>query len=310
MLKRLSNLSEQRLYEEIVGTVMGYRAEIYRKVRIADVVDITALPSRSIGTYALQAHFDLCVCDQDQLPQFVIEFDGAAHDHRNDARKDAIAVAADLAMFRVDETLLGRNQRGMTFLQYLVHTWFLSREFHRMRDAGEVSGEEPFVMSGFLKAGATSVFDSDFDFRMPAIGKLNRMMKRWGYWDGPLNHFRMSSLIIGRDDSSFIGFAAIPVGRNVACGRARIDIGTPCLGGLEELPFGWSALSDFAEGLMVEDLCDSVEMIVAGAGHATRQFDDVLQEIRDLTISGYTLLRGMSGPGTPDLETAMLSPWS
>jgi hypothetical protein len=176
-----------------------------------------------------------------------------------------------------------------------------------MRDAGEVSAEEPFVMSGFLKADAKSVFDSDFDFRMPAIGKLNCIMKRSGSSDEPFNQFRMSSLILGRGDSSFIGFAAIPVGRNVACGRARIDIGTPCLGSLEELPFGWSALSDFAEGLMIEDLCQSVEMIAAGAGHATRQYDDVLQEIRDLTIGGYTLLRGMSGPGTPELKTAMLS---
>jgi len=36
MKKRLSNLSEQRLYEEIIGTVGHYRAEIHRKVRVAD----------------------------------------------------------------------------------------------------------------------------------------------------------------------------------------------------------------------------------------------------------------------------------
>ncbi len=304
MKRRLSNLSEQRLYEEIIGTVGPFRAEIYRKVRVADVVDIDALPTRATGTYALQAHFDICVCNENQMPEFVIEFDGGAHDPRHDEKKNRIAVAANLAMFRIDETLLNRTQRGMTFLQYLVHTWFLGGEFRRMREAGEVSADEPFVMSGFLKPDAKNIFDSEFDFRMTAIGKLSRIMKRARHWTGPLGHLGMSSLIMGRDDSSFIGFAAVPLGAGVACGRARINVGTPCLGGLEELPFGWSALSDFCEGLVVEDLSDNVEMTLAGGGHAARRYDDVLGEISDLQDNGYRLMRGMSGPESPLLELA------
>jgi hypothetical protein len=108
MKRRLSNLSEHRLYEEIVGTVAEYCAEIYRKVRIGDVVDIESLPTRAIGTYALQAHFDICVCDENQIPEFVIEFDGGAHDPRNDDKKNRIAIAADLALFRIDDTLRSR----------------------------------------------------------------------------------------------------------------------------------------------------------------------------------------------------------
>ncbi len=304
MKRRLSNLSEQRLYEEIVGTVGGYRAEIYRKVRIADVINIDALPTRSIGTYALQAHFDICVCDEDQIPQFVIEFDGGGHDARHDAKKNMIAIAANLALFRVDETQLGRTQRGMSFLQYLVHVWFLSGEFRRMREAGEIPSDEPFVMSGFLKPEARNIFDSAFDFRMPAIAKLKRVMERSGYWRGPLDHLEMASLILGRGDSSFIGFATVPLEKGIACGRARMDIGTPCLGGLEELPFGRSALSDFCEGLMVEDLRANVEMAQVGAGHVVLQYHDMLNEIRDLQSNGYTLLRAMSGPGSCLLEAA------
>lgn len=304
MKRRLSNLSEQRLYEEIVGTVAEYRAEIYRKVRIADVVDIESLPTRAIGTYALQAHFDICVCDENQIPEFVIEFDGGAHDPRNDDKKNRIAIAADLALFRIDETLLDRAQRDMTFLQYLVHTWFLGKEFQRMREAGELSADEPFVMGGFLKPDARNIFDSAFDFRMPAIGKLRRVMRTAGFWNGPLDHMDMASLIMARGDSSFIGFATIPLGEGVACGRARMDIGTPCLGGLVELPFGWSALSDFCEGLMVKDLRDNVEMIFAGAGHVALRLEDLLSEIRDLQRNGYDLLRGMSSAGSSLLELA------
>lgn len=301
MKKRLSNLSEQRLYEEIVGTVCQYRAEIYRKVRIADVVDIGKLPTRAIGTYALQAHFDICVCDANQIPEFVIEFDGRGHDPRHDDKKNQIAIAANLAMFRIDETLLDRSQCGMTFLQYLVHTWFLGQEFRRMREAGEVDDDEAFVMSGFLKPDAKNIFDSDFDFRMPAIGKLSRVMRRAELWDGPFDHLCMSTLILGRDDSSFIGFAAIPMGAGVACGRARTDIGTPCLGDLDELPFGWSALSDFCEGMVVENLSDNVEITLCGGGHAALRHVDVLNEISDLYGSGYRLLRAMGGRDSPTL---------
>lgn len=304
MKKRLSNLSEQRLYEEIIGTVGHYRAEIYRKVRVADVVDISALSTRATGTYALQAHFDICVCDEGQIPEFVIEFDGGGHDPRHDEKKDAIAVAANLAMFRIDEALLNRAQRGMTFLQYLVHTWFLGGEFRRMRETGEMPSDEPFVMSGFLKPDAKNIFDSEFDFRSPAVGKLSRIMRRAGRSSGSFDRLRMSSLIMGCGDSSFIGFAALPLGVEVACGRARIDVGTPCLGDLEELPFGWSALSDFCEGLVVEDLCDNVEMTLAGGGHAALRHHDVLGEIRDLQDNGYRLLRGMSEPESPSLELA------
>lgn len=73
-----------------------YRPETYRKVRVADVVDISALSASAAGNYALQAHFDNCVSDEDQLPGFVIEFDGGGHDPRHDEKKDTSAVAAKL----------------------------------------------------------------------------------------------------------------------------------------------------------------------------------------------------------------------
>lgn len=72
MLKRLSNLSEQRLHDEIVGAAGAYSAQIYRKIRIADVIDLRSLPFHSLGRYALQAHFDFCIADEEQQPAFAI----------------------------------------------------------------------------------------------------------------------------------------------------------------------------------------------------------------------------------------------
>lgn len=293
MRRRLSNLSEQRLYEEIIGTVGHYRAEIYRKVRIADVIDINKLPTRAIGTYALQAHFDICVCNEEQVPEFVIEFDGRGHDPRHDDKKDQIAALANLAMFRVNERLLNRSQAGMTFLQYLVHTWFLAGEFQRRQATGEFGPDEPFMMSGFLKPDAKSVFDSDFDFRTPALRKLSGVMRRSGFWIGPLDHLNMAALNMARDTSNFVAYASTSLGSEIAFGRACIDISSPCIGELDELPFSVLAFADFCEGLAIEDLQSNVEIILSGGSHAALKQDAILNEIRDLRNYGYRFLRSM-----------------
>lgn len=215
-----------------------------------------------------------------------------------------VAFALAQGMARTREEAAARRPE---FQQWLIAEDIgrdAGKEFHRMRVSGELSADEPFVMSGFLKPDARNIFDSAFDFRMPAIGKLRRVMKREGLWDGPLDHLNMASLIMAREDSSFIGFGTIPLGNVVACGRARMDIGTPCLGGLMELPFGWSALSDFCEGLVVEDLRDNVEIILAGGSHALLQLEGLLGEIRALQQNGYDLLRGMSAAGSALLDLA------
>ena len=81
MLKRLSNYGEQRVHDEIVATADHYAANIYRKVRLADVIDISKLPSRELGRFALQSHFDFCICDDSHMPAFAIEFDGSGSFH-------------------------------------------------------------------------------------------------------------------------------------------------------------------------------------------------------------------------------------
>ncbi len=52
---------------------------------------IDKLDTRTLGTYALQAHFDFVFVDEDQKAVVVIEFDGPGHDPRNDHRKDSSA---------------------------------------------------------------------------------------------------------------------------------------------------------------------------------------------------------------------------
>ena len=295
MLKRLSNYSEQRLHDEIIGATNDYHGHIYRKVRVADVVDISKLASRDFGSYALQAHFDFCICDDDHQPAFAIEYDGGGHGSKNDRKKDAIAQQADLALFRIDERLLNRTRGGLTFLQYLVHTYFLGQSFLEMQEQGQLDPSEPFMMSGFLKADAKHIFDSDFDFSGPARGRLTKIMRRAAAPGGPLYHLNIAGVMYGKADSSFVGFASVPVGNQFVYGRAQLDIGTPCLGKLGELPFGWSALGDYCEGMMLESLCDELETLFSDGGHTIRTRTDIEQEIARLGDASYKPLRGFGG---------------
>jgi hypothetical protein len=290
--KRLSNRSEQRLHDELLTATETFGAGIYRKIRIADVVDIAKLDFVH-GRYALQAHFDICVCDADEMPAFAIEFDGGGHDPRRDAKKDDIARQADLALFRIDETLLARRIGPLTFLQYLVHLWFMGRAFREAQNEGQIAYDEPFVMGGFLKPDARHVFDSEYDFARPPLVRVGRALRRAGLLEGPFSRsmIDMSNMIIGRDDTSFVAFAHIPVDGRHRFGRGRIDIGTPYLGELADLPFAWAGLADFCEGMAIDDLADGLEIEERGGHHVQLRDAEVEAEIAILLASGYRAMR-------------------
>jgi hypothetical protein len=101
--------------------------------------------------------------------------------------------------------------------------------------------------------------------------------------------------MFGKADSSFIGFVSIPVEDRFIFGRARLDIGTPCLGRLGELPFGWSALGDYCEGMMLEDLGDELETSLDSGGHILRTRQQIEAEVAELRAQGYKPLRGFGG---------------
>jgi hypothetical protein len=262
---------------------------------MADVIDIDKLPSRFHGRYALQSHFDFCICDDAHQPAFVIEYDGGGHRGANDALKDEIANAANLALFRVSEALLNRSRGGVTFLQYLVHTYFLADQFQRWREEGYIDPSEPFMMSGFLKDDAKNIFDSDFNYDGVARGRLNGILRRqgWEFWN--IQHLKIADIVLGKNMSNFVSFSTFPVGGDTICGRAFLNLGLPSLGRLGELPFGPYALADYCVGMGLEDLCDALETYFSGGGHTLLTRPQVEEEMVGLKASGYRLLRGGGG---------------
>jgi len=199
--------------KQIAPIADRYRSSIYRKVRIADVVDIKRLSSSSLRKYALMAHLDFVVADENEQPLFAVEFDGPGHSPSHDAEKDEIFRLADLALFRVDLRSSRLETAQLSLLEYLVHLWFLGNQFREMRATGGMSADEAFMMSGFLRSDAKNIFDSEFDLLGSARSKLYSDCKKNDLPGGP--HL-LASVLLAEDDSRYIAFLQPPSKRHEA----------------------------------------------------------------------------------------------
>ena len=295
MLRRLSNKGEKLVYEQIASAADKYGARVYQKVRIADVMDIDQLRPRPAGTYALQAHFDFVVADDDDMPLFAVEYDGGGHEGRNDAKKDAICQQEGLALFRVNLQTSRIETARMRLLSYLVNLWFLAEAFAEMQETGELPPDEPFVISAFLKPNAKHVFDSEFDLLGPARGKLNRSCRQHGLPGGPMWHLRITEALFAHDEGEFAAFTYADLGDVRLCGRSLVGLKMPCRGKLADVPFARHEIGQFCTALAIEDLVEELSLHRAGGEHVARRAEDVLEEAANLRRSGYTLLLASHG---------------
>jgi hypothetical protein len=132
-LKTLSNVGEARTDELLSPCVIRHGGIIYRKPRIADVVNVKGLGSRDLHGLGFAGHFDFVVADEGHIPQFAVEFDGPGHDAKRDPQKDDICRRAGLALFRVSPPSSFFEIKPASFVGYLVHTWFFRRPMARFR---------------------------------------------------------------------------------------------------------------------------------------------------------------------------------
>ncbi len=77
MLKRMLNSSERITYARLREVCEIHVAEVYAKVRLADVLPIEGSGlHEAFYEFALQSHYDCVVTGRDQVPLFAMEFDG------------------------------------------------------------------------------------------------------------------------------------------------------------------------------------------------------------------------------------------
>jgi len=295
VLKKLSNFGEDRVYGQIASVADRYNAQVYRKIRIADVVDIACLRSRDAGQYALMAHFDFVVADSGHTPNFALEFDGPGHSSAHDAKKDEICRQADLALFRVNLPTSQIQIGQLSFLNYLVHLWFLALKFEEMRASGGIAYDEPFMISGFLKSDAKHIFDSEFDLLGAARGKINAFCEQQNIADGMLSHFAMEGLLMCNDNGEYVAFSSFPIESTKLYGRNTFGLKIPHFGLLREVKFSGQELGQYCMALAIQDLLEELKLFRGGSGNIVRRHDEILDEIDTLRKRGFSLLLAFSG---------------
>ena len=129
MLKRMLNSPERITYARLREVCKLHAAEVYAKVRLADVLPIegSGLP-KAFYEFALQSHYDFVVTGRDQVPLFAMEFDGPQHDHspqsERDAKKDELSSRFRLPLLRIRAEDLCRTEWQLDRLTELIEQWF------------------------------------------------------------------------------------------------------------------------------------------------------------------------------------------
>src|SRR5690606_9890744 len=105
------NLSEKRTYDVLEKASMPHDAQIFAKIRVADVINIEKSGiSNDLYRFSLQSHFDFVVADAKYDPQFAVEFDGPHHQtdeqRSRDLKKDNLCKRFELPLLRVNDDSL------------------------------------------------------------------------------------------------------------------------------------------------------------------------------------------------------------
>lgn len=292
MLRKFRNQSEYKVQQQIRAAIERHGAELHEKVRIADLIDITKLDRRGLGTYALQAHFDFVLIDENQEAVVAMEFDGPGHDLANDTRKNAICQQADLPLIRVYGFEQVREINAITLTRYIVELVLHARVFLKMQNEGEIAPDEPFMLSSFLKPDAKNIFDSEFDFIGTANGKLTRALQKGGLAADSLPHLSISRLVARAPDGRLRAFMGINSSKGPIIGTATLRVTLASPGFLADLWTVSAEIAEFAIGMAADDLLENIRLIADGHEYAVTGAYDLLGELRTLGSQGYTLEKG------------------
>ena len=215
MLKKLLNRSEEVVNSRLRITAEEHGAHVFPKVRLADLLPIEGSGiADDLYQFALKAHFDFVVTDDELLPLFAVEFDGPEHDaleqQRRDSFKNGLAERFALPLLRVRSAHVFRTYDGWDLLSWITDVWFLQSEIDRLYEAGQLP--------------------PDFDFDPESIVFSPGKRRRFPYWLGLDAQLRIQrlhekgmcydlvpSLFIGvAEDQAYHGMAAIRTKRDLA----------------------------------------------------------------------------------------------
>jgi hypothetical protein len=154
-LRKVINFSETRTRRVLVEAAERHGVEVLPKQQLAGALEIAGSGlSDDLYRYALQAHFDFLVVDEEAWPLFAVELDGPSHDdekvRRRDRRKNRICEAFGLPLARVTLDHLSRRARGLDVLTWLVECWFGAKALRDAQAMGCLPLDEPIDPTGLV----------------------------------------------------------------------------------------------------------------------------------------------------------------
>jgi hypothetical protein len=158
-------------------------------MRVADVLPIeNSGISSDLYRFALQAHFDFLVTDNDHSPLFAVEFDGPRHRTRDqinrDERKNTLCEQFQLPLLRINARHLNTKYRTFDLLSWFVEVWFARDAFFKAQDAGIVPWDEMFdPMSIIGLPGYQQTFplclSINLSLKIQNLAKSNTIIDPW-----------------------------------------------------------------------------------------------------------------------------------
>lgn len=148
-LKKIVNRHEEAAYQELQDLVVQYGYNVHVKIRLADVLEIDGSGIEdSLYGYALKAHFDFLICNDDYAPLFAVEFDGPTHleskQRALDAKKNALCTRFDLPLLRINTNHLLKKYNKASLLHWIISAWELQKAFDTAQAKGQIPPDEDF----------------------------------------------------------------------------------------------------------------------------------------------------------------------
>jgi len=213
MIKRLyANQNEKLTHDIIKKTCENCGADVYPKIRVADVLEIEGSGiSREEYSYGLKAHFDFVVCESDK-PIFAVEFDGESHHNidqrKRDGLKNTLCEKFEFPLLRITSNYLQKKYRHLTLLEWCIESWFCWEAFCNAQEQGIIPLDEPFDMSSILSNGSKIIWP--YNLYIDINNEINQLDK-----DKNISHFNLS-IWIGEKDNIFYGLGSIKINKEKA----------------------------------------------------------------------------------------------
>jgi hypothetical protein len=260
MLKKIMNLPEKVTHSRLKIVCKDYGASVCPKIRLADVFPIKGSGiSNNEYRFALQAHFDFLITDNNFRPLFAVEFDGFSHHDESQKQKDEIKNRLcdlfGLPLLRINSNHLYRKYRNMDLLSWFVEVWFLAEGFYETQQKGGIPYDEPFDPFHLNLSDKEITFPLSLSIEiLPKIEVISKT--------GNCKDLR---------PSSFIGIDAQDNYRGIAYIRINDNMGVYVESGLRNQNFLYKALlagdlelilSDLLTEILINELWDKLLAVV------------------------------------------------